>query len=268
METEEVRDTAHRARDNDALRGAARAGYVVVGVLHVLLAWLALQVAFGSSGKQADPSGALETLAGNGLGRALLWLAVVAFVGLTLFEVAEAVLGRPTSGEDEGEWANRAKDLGKAVVYAVLGWSALTFAVGGSKDSRQQTVDITATLMRQPGGRLLVGAVGVGVLAVGAYHVYKGWTQKFLEDLEESPGRWATVAGRVGYVAKGVALAVVGVLFVVAAVHRRAGEATGLDGALRTLRDQPFGTVLLVVVAAGLAAYGLYSVSRARHMKV
>jgi hypothetical protein len=103
---------------------------------------------------------------------------------------------------------------------------------------------------------------------VGVYHVVKGWTKRFLRDLEDHPGTWATRAGQIGYIAKGVALVLVGLLFVVAGLRKQPAEATGLDGALRTLRDQPFGTGLLVIVSLGLAAYGLYSFARARHAKV
>ena len=110
--------------------------------------------------------------------------------------------------------------------------------------------------------------VGLVVIGIGLYHVYKGAKKKFLEDLKDHPGTWATRAGRIGYIAKGVALVIVGVLFVAAGLHKRAKEASGLDGALKSLRDQPFGTVLLVIMAVGFAAFGLYSFSRAKHAKV
>lgn len=261
MSRHDVERAASRARDNPALEGAARVGFVVSGLLHLLIAWIALQVAFGGSGgKQADQSGALATLAGNGLGRALLWLAVAGFLGLALWQLTEAVVGPGA--------ADRLKAGGKLVVYLALAWSAFSFARGSSKNSRSQSVDFTATLLGKPGGRLLVILVGLGVLVVGAYHVYKGWTKKFLEDLSDHPGTWATWAGRVGYIAKGVALAIVGVLFVSAGVHKRAKEAAGLDGALKSLLDKPLGPVLLVAMAVGFAAYGLYSFARARHARV
>ena len=261
MSRHDVERAASRARDNPALEGAARVGYVVSGLLHLLIAWIALQVAFGSGGgKQADQSGALATLAGNGLGRALLWLAVAGFLGLALWQLAEAVVGPGA--------ADRLKSGGKLVVYLALAWSAFSFARGSSKNSRSQSVDFTATLLGKPGGRILIILIGLGVLAVGGYHVYKGWAKKFLEDLKEHPGRWATGSGRVGYIAKGVALAIVGVLFVAAGIHKRAKEASGLDGALKSLLDKPLGTPLLVAMGLGIAAYGLYSMARARYAKV
>ena len=121
--------------------------------------------------------------------------------------------------------------------------------------------------MAHAGGRILVAVVGLAVVGVAAYHVYKGWTRKFLGDLREHPGRFVVAAGRFGYIAKGVALAVVGVLFVAAAVKARPDEAGGLDAAFRTLADQPFGTALLTVVGAGFVAYGVYSFGRARYAR-
>src|SRR5690242_12832684 len=98
MSGRDVQQAASEAQDNPALELAARVGFVVSGLLHLLIGWIALQVAFGGSGgKQADQSGALSTLAGNGLGKVLLWLAVAGFLGLALWQLAEAVAGGRTA---------------------------------------------------------------------------------------------------------------------------------------------------------------------------
>ncbi|QCB93340.1 DUF1206 domain-containing protein [Cellulomonas shaoxiangyii] len=239
----------------------ARAGYAVSGVLHVLIGVLAVQLAVGDGSGSADQSGAFAQVASTPFGAVALWVAVVAFAALGAWQAAAALSGVV------GEAADRAKAAGKAVVYLALAVTALTFARGGGSGGGQ-TSDATATLLQAPAGRLLVGAVGVGVLAVGAYHVHKGVTKRFLDDLQRlpagRPGRAARWSGVVGYVAKGVALGVLGVLFVLAAVHADPSEATGLDGALRTLREAPAGPFLLLLVALGLIAYGLYSFVRAR----
>ena len=123
-------------------------------------------------------------------------------------------------------------------------------------------------LLQHAGGRLLVAGIGVVIIGVGGYHVMKGWTKKFLQSLSEKPGIPATRAGVVGYIAKGVALAVVGPLFVTAAAQNSPSKATGLDGALRSLRQQTAGPWLLTVVALGIAAFGVYSFARSRHARV
>jgi hypothetical protein len=266
VDTQDVKQVATRASDHPALEGAARVGYATSGLLHLLIGWIALQVAMGSGGKTADQSGALASLSGNGLGKVVLWLAVGGFLGLGVWQATDALVGHPSG--TKGAWGGRAKAISKCVLYLALAWTSFTFARGRSSISKSQTVDFTATLLSKPGGRALVVAVGLAVVVVGAYHVYKGWSKKFLGDLEDNPGTWATRAGRVGYIAKGIALAIVGILFIAAGVHKSPQEATGLDGALRSLREQPFGTGLLVAMAVGFAAFGLYSFSRARHAKV
>jgi hypothetical protein len=266
MSPDTVKGAAREAGDHPALEMAARVGYAVSGLLHLLIGWLALQVAWSNSGKSADQSGALASLAGNGLGQVALWVAVLGFFGLALWQVAEAVGG--SFGEGMDAWAGRGKAIAKAVVYLVLGWTTLGFARGKQSSSKQQTVDFTASMLQSTAGRVLVVVIGLVIVGVGIYHVYKGATKRFLRDLAENPGTFATRAGQVGYIAKGIALAIVGLLFVVAGVTRRARTAGGLDTALHTLREQPMGPALLTVVAIGLVAYGVYSFARARYARV
>ncbi len=154
------------------------------------------------------------------------------------------------------------------MLYGALAWTSFTFASGGRTSSNKQTKDFTVTLMNAPAGQVLVGLLGVGIIGIAGYHVYKGWQEKFLEDLQEHPGRWAVVAGKVGYIAKGIALGAVGILFIIAAIQQRSKDATGLDGAVRSLRDLPGGPVILFGIALGLAAYGVYSFARARYARV
>jgi len=259
----DVADGAGRVEGQPVLQFGVRVGYAVSGVLHLLIGWIALQVAWSGSGDSADLAGAFGTLAGGSLGRLPLWLAVVGFVALGLWQFAYGLAVRP--GKDSSPWALRAKGISKAVLYFALAWTSFSAATGEPQSSKAQSVDFTATLLQQTGGRLLVSLVGLAVIGVGVYHVVKGWTRKFLQDLSEHPGRLATRAGVAGYVSKGLALAVVGVLFVTAAVQNSSGSATGLDGALRSLRQQPVGPWLLTAVALGIATYGGYSFVRARY---
>ena len=257
--TTAARGAAARAGDNVVVEWGARLGYAASGVLHLVLAWLTVQIATGAGG-QASQSGAVATLARQPFGLFLLWVLVAGFALLALWQVTELFRSRKTF--------DKAKAGGKAVMYAALAWTAFTFAVGHHTSSNKQTKDFTRTLMGAPAGRVLVGLVGVAIIGIALYHVYKGWTKKFLGDLQEHPGRWAVVAARVGYIGKGIALVAVGVLFIVAAVQQQVGKATGLDGALKSLRDLPAGEVVLVGIALGLAAYGVYSFARARYARV
>lgn len=257
-----VDEAARKANDHPAVEAGARLGYAASGVLHLLIAWIGLQLTFREGvAASADQSGALSSLAGNGLGRALLWVLLLGFALLGLWQVTEVFLQREPSG--------KVKAVAKTATYAVLAVTTGRYAVGaGGRSGGDQSADLTRTLMQQAFGRALVALVGLVVLGVGVYHVYKGWRRRFLADLEEHPGRPAEVAGRYGYVAKGVALGVVGVLFALAALHADPAEARGLDGALHTILEVPGGQVLLAVVSVGIAAYGVYSFFRARHARV
>jgi hypothetical protein len=259
----EMTDTAREVGESKPVQWGARLGYVSNGVLHALLGYLALDLAWGDSGgdRRADQSGALATVADNSFGLVVLWVLAVGFTLLAVWQITELLNKRRENSE-------RGKAAGKLLGYSALALTGYMFAIGERVDSRKQTQDFTRTLMDMPGGRVLVVVVGLVVLGIAAYHVYKGWKRKFLEDLVEHPGRWAVIAGRVGYIVKGIALAVVGVLFVIAAVQERSKEASGLDGALRMLQDAPAGGAVLTVVAIGIALFAVYSFARARYARV
>jgi hypothetical protein len=261
MDSTDVKQASRQAGDHPALETVARIGYAVNGVLHIIIGVIALALAFGSKGASADQSGALGSLADNPLGLVVLWIAVVAWLGLGIWQVTETITGST-------ETSDRVKAAAKAVVYIVLAWTAFSFATGGGSSSKKQSTDFTASLMEKPAGQWLVALVGLVIIGVGVYHVVKGWKKKFLGDLESHPGEWIVKAGRVGYIAKGIALAIVGGLFVLAAVRHKPSEAKGLDGALHNLLGAPGGPVLLALVALGLIAFGVYCFGRARHADV
>lgn len=253
--------TARRLADHPWLRRVARAGFAASGLIHLMIGWIAGRVALGGGG-EADQDGALAALRSAPAGSVLLWACVAGFVALALWQVLDGLFGG-------GEAMDRAKALAKAVLYGVLGGTALPFAAGGGGGGGEASVDLTGALLQVPLGRFLVGVVGLGVLAGGVYHAHKGLSRRFLDDLRPTDqlarGRGVELSGTVGYVAKGVALIVVGGLFGVAAVEADPEESRGLDGALKLLAEQPLGTALLLAVAAGLALYGLYSFARARY---
>ncbi|MFI6829297.1 DUF1206 domain-containing protein [Kribbella sp. NPDC050241] len=256
----EAKRAAAKAGDHPVVEWGARLGYGASGVLHLLLAYLTARIALGLGGQEASQSGALATLAEEPVGQGLLWVIAAGFTLLALWQLTELVARHEAS--------DKAKAGGKLVLYGALAWTSFTFASGGRTSTNQQTKEFTVTLMEAPGGRVLVGLVGVAVIGIAAYHVDKGWRKRFLGDLQEHPGRSVVLAARVGYIGKGIALAAVGVLFITAAIQQRAGKATGLDGGLRSMRDLPAGTVILFAIALGLAAYGVYSFARARYARV
>ncbi len=268
--THTAAEVASDVSDHPALEMLARAGYAVNGLLHLLIAAIVGGIVVGQGG-EADQSGALQAVAEAPLGGIMLWIGTVGYVGLAIWQVLDAVTGyRP--GRDAATVADRAKDVAKAGVYAVLAWTTWRFASGGSTDSGQSTADFTTTLMGAPWGQALVAAVAIAVLGVAGYHAWKGVTRGFLDDLEGNAdgtlGRAVIVAGTAGYLGKALALAIVGALFGWAAWTTDPSDATGLDGAVQALSGNTGGAVTLSLIAVGFVAYGLYSFARARYARL
>jgi hypothetical protein len=259
---------ARRAQDSAPFEIAARAGYVVLGVLHIVLGGIAIAIATGGGG-QADQGGAVEQIRQTPWGPALLWATVIGLAALTVWQVAEALLAG--QGDAKRRWGHRAKDLGTAAAYAAIGATALTAALGGRSDSEGSTRSFSAELLASPGGVVLLVAIGLVIAAVGVAFVYRGVTRAFARKLAlpSGPVRGAVVAfGVVGYLAKGIAVAVTGVLFVVASVTHDASQAGGLDAGLHALAALPAGALLLWLVGAGLVVYGLFCFTRARYARM
>ena len=258
-----VRSGAVSLDRSPVLQGLARSGFAVNGVIHILIGGIALSIAFGGGG-DADQGGALGKIASYPFGVVALWVLVVGLAGLGVFQLVQAALVR---GTDKKKWAERLKEAAKGIVYLAVGVTASTYALGGGTDSGQQSSSFSATLMQSPGGVVLLVVVAVVVMAVGVYFVVKGMRKKFLDELVLPDRTWrraATVLGVTGYVAKGIAIFVVGVLFIAAVVTADPSEATGLDGALKSLAELPAGVVVLTIIAVGLIAYGVFCFVRAR----
>jgi hypothetical protein len=266
---------AQQAGNSDTLENLARVGLIAYGVVHLLIAWLALQLAwFGGNGKSADQSGAMSTLADSPVGKPLLWVIALGFIALAAWQAAEVLRWRgqwSASGKTRAKALKKSgKALIKTVVYVVLAVLAVKFAVGSGRSSSQQQQNTTAGVFGWPAGRWLVGAAGLVLIGVGIYHVYKGVTKRFLKEIDTSDAsasalRLVTRLGQVGFPGKGVALAGVGALLLWAAITFDPSKARGLDGAMHAILDLPFGQILLTLVALGIAAFGAYLFVRARY---
>jgi Domain of Unknown Function (DUF1206) len=267
---ESANRSAKQAARSRPVKIGVRVGIGAYGVTHLLIALLALQVAFGNRGERADQTGAFQDLAQQPFGQVLLWVLVLGFVAVALWRLSEALWGYAYESDTTKKVRKRLTSAGSAVVFVVLAVLAARTVAGGGGGSGQRGA--TAGVLGLPGGQFIVGAVGIGILVVGVVKIVQGYQKKFLEDMSTPSDRHARETlnrtGQFGSVAKGVTIALVGVLVVIAAVRFRPEEASGLDVALKTLADQPFGPYLLIVVAIGLASYGVFCFFDARYHRV
>lgn len=268
-----LEDGGDRLTRSDGFAWLARAGFVARGVVYVIVGILAIKLALGSSGTRADQQGALRTVAAQPFGEVLLLLVAVGLGGYALWRLARALLGHGPEGADSG--VDRVAAFASGVVYA--GFCAIAVEIllgagggGGGSGGAKKT---TAGVFGWPAGPWLVGIAGVAFIGVGLYQGYRGISRDFLEDskTEEMSPRvreWVKRVGTFGHLARMVVFGLVGVFLIRAAVDYDPSKAVGLDGALAKVDHASYGPYLLGTVAAGLIAFGVYSLSDARYRRI
>ena len=265
---------AREVTDHPVLTHVARVGLIAYGAMHLLIGYLAARLAWGARGADADQTGALQTVADGPGGTVVLWTIGLGMLALALWQAGEVLLwwhGVLDRAHRRKTLIVCAKCLAKALVYAVLGVTALLFAIGIEYEADERLRELTENTLGIPGGVLLVGTVAVGIFAVGGYTVIRGLTGGFMKDIDlpAAPDRWEPLIegiGRVGYLAKGIAFGLVGVLLWRAAASSDVTTATGLEGAMTAIAGvAAAGPWLLMGIAVGFAAFGLYALARARY---
>ncbi|MFQ6328887.1 DUF1206 domain-containing protein [Nocardia sp. CWNU-33] len=262
---------AGRLAQNSIFERFARAGFVVSGIVHLIIGYIAIRIALGGAAGTADQSWAMTELASKPGGIVGLWVGVVAFLLMALWRLAEVALGsssKPQADSKKSEAIDRVKAFALAVVYFAFAVSAFGFARGRDTSSSGQSAGITARLMHTTAGTIALIAGALIIIAIGGYHAYKGVSQNFLEDLEGTTSDLVRRLGTVGYIAKGLAIAAIGLLVILAVSRSEPDKAVGLDGAFKTVGAQPYGVALLVVSGLGIITYGLYSFAMARYAKM
>ncbi len=266
--TDKAQRVGRDAHQSDWFDHLIRAGLVAFGIVHLLIAWLALQLAFGDRSENASSDGAIRQLASQPFGEGLVWLIAFGMFLLVVWRLLEAAMGH--QDEDGAKrTGKRIVSLGKAIVYGAIGVSAVNIALGAG--SSGGTDSLTTKLMDLPAGPWIVGVVGLVIVGIGIALVVLAWTESFKEHLtaEGTSGQTGTAYvwfGKIGYCAKGIAIGIVGGLFVYAAVTHDPKKSGGLDQALQQVLEQPFGPFLLGVIAVGIGCYGLFCFAEAKHL--
>jgi len=266
---------AGKAAGNDVANSRAfevlsRAGFVARGAVYAIIGVLAFRLAIGQGGKITNQQGAFHTVAHQSFGHVLLVLLAIGLGGYSFWRLVRAGLGHGPEGSDSG--FDRVAALASGLAYGVLCFIAIEVLMGSASGSGN-THKTTGGVLGWPGGTWIVGIAGVVMIGVALYQGYRGVTQSFLKDSKtEAMSRemkiWIARVGTVGYLARMVVFGLVGIFLVKAAVDYAPRAAVGLDGALAKILHQPYGSYLLGVVAAGLIAFAIYSLSDARYRRI
>jgi MFS family permease len=268
-QVEEAKETARHVASNEWMIGLARLGYATKGVVYLIIGSLAVALAAGHGGKATDQRGALQTIAVQPFGKFLLIVVAIGLLGYALWSFIQMVFDPDREGHDAKGMGARLGVAFGGVAYVGLAIGAFQLALGSGtagNSSTTSTQDWTAHLLRlhPPLGVALVVLVGLIVLgvAVALYaRAYKAQFQRQLNlaGMSAQLRKAAIFMGRFGYAALGMVFTIIGLFLIVAALQQNPAQAKGLDTALTELLHQPFGPVLLGIVALGLLAYGVFS---------
>lgn len=260
-------DAADAARDHPAVEWPARAGFVLYGVVYLMVAWLTSQLAIGDHPEDVSGQGALQQVAEQPVGGTILWLIGAGFAALVVWDICR-LLGR------DQPISRRLGAAGRAALFAALGFKAVQVTVGegGRGGGRDEAEGWTARLLGLPGGTWLVAAVGLGVASFGVWSVIKGFTGRWRGEIELDgrtgfSGAALTWLSRLGYVTRGVAYSVIGGLLGWAAWTHDPDKSAGLDQALSRLRGESYGSLLLGLIAVGFACWGAFQLAKARYLR-
>jgi hypothetical protein len=260
-----VKHAAEKAESSRAFRVAARAGFAANGLVHVLIGAFILAVAFGGR-EETDQAGAFKAVAAAPAGFVALWALAIALFALGVYHLLEGILAWSEDGARK--WGRRVAEGGQALVFLALGLIAASVALGARPDADASAEDASRGLLSVPGGPLVLGVIGFGFGIGGISFIVMGFRRSFENrmSLPATPlGAGVKALGIAGFIAKGVALIILGILLVVAAVKVEPDAAGGLDAAIDALLDLAYGAVLVSAIGIGLIAYGVFCFFRARY---
>jgi hypothetical protein len=255
------------------VRRLVRLGYAAKGVIYLLIGALALQLALGDGGRITDKDGVLTYIVGLPFGTPLLALIGVGLIAYACWEITGALLDPVRRRDGATAWLSRGLDVVKGAIYGGVGWQALRIVVGAGQQKSRGAEGYASEAMQFPLGDWAVALIGVGVAIYGVHQIWLAWQSRFDDDMDQQHLRseglgWVLDVGRAGIGARGVVLAIAGVMLTRAGLDRRPSEAGGIADALATLISQPFGTVLLGATAAGLVCYGVWQTLHARYARI
>jgi hypothetical protein len=273
--------TARLVAEHPGAVKLGRVGWAAKGVVYTIAGILATAVVFASFGwsatatQEASPNGALKTLAGSPGGAALLWVLGASMLLYSAWRLVSALM---PGGHDAEASAKRVGFVVSAVIYATFAVTAisLTRSGGGATDpaaanGNTKVSNLTARVMHEGGGRMVIGVIGAIVIGAGVYRLVKGVRGDVDDELDRtgvSGERWLLRLGAIGEIGRGIAIGLIGFFLVRAAITFDPDQATGLDGALRRLAVETWGTLVVAIIAIGFVAYGMFCLATCTHRRL
>jgi len=245
------------------------------GVVYCLVGILAFMAAFeigGSSERNLNKQGVFRFILHQPFGQILLALVAVGLVCYALWRLTQAFLDNEHKGTDAKGIGRRAGYAFSGLSYGFLAYGSFRMVLGsqGSQGGDSSRQSLVGELLQKPFGQWLLGLIGLGIIGIGLYQIYRAWSGKYLKNVRTSSIKTELKemiirSGKIGYIARGIVWGLIGYLFIKAALEANASEAGGSSHAFAFLEKVSYGSFLLGAVALGLFCYGIFMFVRARY---
>ncbi|HXD81155.1 MAG TPA: DUF1206 domain-containing protein [Candidatus Acidoferrum sp.] len=263
-----------RAAANPALELLERLGYLVRGALYAVMGLLALKIVLSvAGGKATDLTGSLVVMVSNPFGKFVLVIVAIGLTAYSLWGFTRAIYDPLHRGSDASGYMARLGFVTSAVSYAAIVYFAIQLLAGSSATTNDGTKNTIASVLTHPAGGALTILIGLVVIGVALGQFLESYRATFARDLKgaEMSPRTRDIAvklGRFGMFARGVIFLIIGWFVVQAGIHHDPAQTQGFSGAFVFLLAQPFGRILLGIVALGFVALGLHSFACARWVRL
>jgi hypothetical protein len=263
-----------RAAANPALELLERLGYVVRGALYAVMGLLALEIVLSvAGGKATDLTGSLVVLVSNPFGKLVLIIVAIGLAAYSLWGFTRAIYDPLHRGSDASGYMARLGFVSSALSYAAIAFFAIQLLAGSGATTNDGTKNTISSVLTHPAGgalTILIGLVVIGVALGQFLEAYRATFARDLKGAEMSPRTRDVVVklGRFGMFARGVIFLIIGWFVVQAGIHHDPAQTQGFSGAFVFLLAQPFGRILLGIVALGFVSLGLHSFACARWVRL
>ncbi|OGX81760.1 DUF1206 domain-containing protein [Hymenobacter glacialis] len=255
---------------SSGIKTMARLGFAAIGVVYLLMGVLALLAVTGlGDGARADKKEAMKHLQDLPAGNVLLGLIAFGLLGYIIWRFTQAIRDTESKGHDAKGIIRRLSYAGSGLFYSGLALYAGRLALYSRADKGGNTSQsLTAKVLGWPGGDWLIIVVGLVVIGIAIYQVYRAYSGKFQKDVNASrlPASQQNIVyrtGQVGFTARGVVMGIIGYFLVQAGQQSRAGAVGDTGEAFDFLAAM--GPAVLGTVAAGLVAYGIHMLVQAKY---
>jgi hypothetical protein len=269
---QEVEQESRKIATNPNFAWLARLGYLARAIVYLIIGGLALAAAVSRRGPTPGVRGALLDLVHAPFGQILAFAIGVGMLAFAIWRSVQALADTDNRDFSFGGVMIRLGGLISAGIYVSLAVYATAIAFGwhsaatrAASSGNAGVRSWSARALGLPGGREALAVVGSIVVGVGIAQIVLGWQGHYRRHLalRGRKKKWLNPICKFGLIARGIVFVIIGIFVCVAALQAKPAAARGFGGALQSLLAQPFGRVLLFIVALGLLAFAVYSVIEA-----